>query len=80
MSDRRLKKDVEVYGLAGHLLNAGAWIGDDLNRIAVKLGFTGCSEMVEFNDTHTHAEVLARVDEGIRYWILLDLSNRELVW
>ena len=114
MSDRRLRKDVEVYGfldpdlevvlkarnslsdpekwiqghlgkgqrkcLAGHLLNAGARIGDGLNRIAVKLGFTGCSEMVEFNDTHTHAEVLARVDDGIRRWTVLDVSNRELVW
>ena len=65
--------------LAGHLLNAGARIGGGLNRIAVKLGFAGCSEMVEFNDTHTHGEVLARVDEGVRYWILLDVSNRELV-
>ncbi len=66
--------------LAGHLLNAGARIGDGLNRIAVKLGFTGCSEMVEFNDTHTHAEVLARVDDGICRWTVLDVSNRELVW
>ncbi len=66
--------------LGGHLLNGGARIGEGLNRIAVKMGFTGCSEMVEFNDTHTHAEVLARVDEGIRYWILLDVSNRSLVW
>ncbi len=66
--------------LAGHLLNAGARIGDGLNRIAVKLRFTGCSQMVEFNDTHTHAEVLARVDEGVRSWILLAVSNRELVW
>ncbi len=41
--------------LAGHLLNAGARIGDGLNRMAVKLGFACCSEMVEFNDTHTHA-------------------------
>jgi hypothetical protein len=41
----------------------------------VKLGFTGCSQMVKFNDTHTHAEVLARVDEGIRRWILLDVSK-----
>ncbi len=61
-------------------MNAGARIGDGLNRIAVKLGFTGCSEMVEFNDTRIHAEVLARVDEGVRYWILLDVSNRSLVW
>ncbi len=38
------------------------------------------SEMVEFNDTHAHAEVLARVDEGVRYWILLDVSDRELAW
>ncbi len=113
MSDRRLRKDVEVYGfldpdlevvlkarnslsdpekwiqghlgkgqrkcLAGHLLNAGALIGDGLNCIAVKLGFKGCAQMVEFNDMHSHAEVLARVDEGIRYWSLLDVSNRELV-
>ncbi len=110
MSDRRRRKDVEVYGfldpdlevvlkarnslsdpdkwiqghlgkgqrkcLAGHLLNAGARTGDGLNRIAVKLGFAGCSEMVEFNDTHTYGEVLARVDEGIHRWSLLDVSNQ----
>ena len=26
--------------------------------------------MVEFNDTHTHAEVLARIDKGIGRWVL----------
>ncbi len=46
--------------LAGHLLDSGARIGDGLTRIAVKLGFTGYSQMVEFNHTHTHVEVLAR--------------------
>ncbi len=35
--------------------------------------------VVKFNDTHTHAEVLARVDEGVRYWILLDVIEPRLV-
>ena len=54
---------------AGHLLKAGARVGEELNRIALKLGFKNCSEMVQFNDAHTHAEVLARVDEGISSWV-----------
>jgi hypothetical protein len=54
---------------AGHLLKAGAQVGEELNRIALKLGFKNCSEMVQFNDAHTHAEVLARVDEGISSWV-----------
>ena len=45
---------------AGRLLNAGARIGEGLDRITPRLGSTGCLELVEFNDTHTHAEVLAR--------------------
>ncbi len=57
---------------AGHLLKAGA---RDLDRIAVRLGFSGCPEMVEFNDGHTHAEVLARVDEGIAGWVRLPDSG-----
>ena len=32
---------------ADHLLKAGARIGDALNRIALKLGFTGCPELVQ---------------------------------
>jgi hypothetical protein len=73
-------------GFSGHLLKAGATVGDRLHRIALKLGFKDCSEMVQFNDTHTHAEVLARVDEGIGRWVLCavnfrstDQKERELV-
>jgi hypothetical protein len=33
--------------------------------------------MVEFNDTHTYAEVLARVNKAIRRWSVLDVSNGE---
>jgi sugar phosphate isomerase/epimerase len=54
---------------AGHLLKAGARVGEELNRIALKLGFKNCSEMFQFNDAHTHAEVLARVDERISSWM-----------
>ena len=61
---------------AGHLLKAGATVGDRLHRIALKLGFKDCSEMVQFNDTHTHAEVLARVDEGIGRWVLCAVNFR----
>ena len=109
MSDRRLRKDVEVHSfldpdlevvlkarnslsdpdkwmqghfgkgqrkcLAGHLLKAGTSAGDGLNRVARKLGFKGCEEMVQFNDTHIHAEVLARVDEGIGCWMLCLVSQ-----
>ena len=63
-------------GFSGHLLKAGATVGDRLHRIALKLGFKDCSEMVQFNDTHTHAEVLARVDEGIANWVLGALNFR----
>ena len=104
MSDRRLRRDVEVRRfldpdlevvlkarerlsdpdkwmqghfakgqrkcLAGHLLKAGASAGDELNRIARKLGFNGCEEMVQFNDSHSHPEVLTRVDQGIGHWML----------
>jgi hypothetical protein len=61
---------------AGHLITAGAQVGEDLNRIALNLGFKDCSEMVRFNDTHTHAEVLARVDEGISRWGLCAVNFR----
>ncbi len=56
--------------LVGHLLKAGARAGEGLNRIAHKLGFKGCPAMVQFNDYHSHEEVLARVDEGIGRWML----------
>ena len=61
---------------AGHLLKAGATVGDRLHRIALKLGFKDCSEMVQFNDTHAHAEVLARIDEGIAKWVLGAMNFR----
>ncbi len=63
--------------LAGHLLKAGVSAGDGLNRVARKLGFKGCPEMVEFNDSHTHPEVLARVDEGIGLWMLWLVARAE---
>ncbi len=63
--------------LAGHLLKVGVSAGDGLNRVARKLGFKGCPEMVEFNDSHTHPEVLARVDEGIGRWMLRLVGRTE---
>jgi hypothetical protein len=62
--------------LGRSLLKAGARTGEGLDRIALKLGFKGCSEMVEFNDAHTHAEVLARIDEGIDCWVLCAVNFR----
>ncbi len=63
--------------LAGHLLRAGIRAGDGLNRVARKLGFKGCPEMVEFNDSHIHPEVLARVDEGIAEWLTAHIRDRD---
>ena len=55
---------------AGHLLKAGATVGDRLHRIALKLGFKDSSEMVQFSDTPYPRRGLAGVDEGIANWVL----------
>jgi hypothetical protein len=63
---------------AGHLVKAGATVGEGLNRIALKLGFQDCSKMVQFNDAHTHAEVLARIDQGISHWVLCAVNFKQI--